>query len=139
MKADVVDRQWDTQGSVTMKSITILDYITRDSEGKPTHLLETESLTDGNFISTRFAVVTQKGLDFARNYTKLQDSVFAQMSLVKIRLERQSLATLLQFGMDLQHYMERYLLALLQGSPPPSMHEKNLESERLLSKLSYCI
>ena len=29
MKADVVDRKWDTQGSITMKSITILDYITK--------------------------------------------------------------------------------------------------------------
>ena len=26
--ADVVDRKWDTQGSVTMGNITVLDYIT---------------------------------------------------------------------------------------------------------------
>ena len=28
MHADVVDRKWDTQGSVTMGNITVLDYIT---------------------------------------------------------------------------------------------------------------
>ena len=28
MHADVVDRKWDTQGSVTMGTITVLDYIT---------------------------------------------------------------------------------------------------------------
>lgn len=28
MKADIVDRKWDTQGSVSMKEVAILDYIT---------------------------------------------------------------------------------------------------------------
>ena len=28
MKADIVDRKWDTQGSVSMKEVVILDYIT---------------------------------------------------------------------------------------------------------------
>ena len=29
MKADIVDRKWDTQGSVSMKEVAILDYITK--------------------------------------------------------------------------------------------------------------
>lgn len=28
MKADIVDRKWDTQGSVSMKEVAVLDYIT---------------------------------------------------------------------------------------------------------------
>ena len=29
MKADIVDRKWDTQGSVSMKEVAILDYVTK--------------------------------------------------------------------------------------------------------------
>lgn len=81
MHADVVDRKWDTQGSVTMGTITVLDYITvgmcvyshprtlysvcnymfsslPDPIGEPTCLLKTEALNDGNFITTRFVTVS---------------------------------------------------------------------------------
>lgn len=41
MKADIVDRKWDTQGSVSMKEVAILDYITT---GALSSLLDTRLL-----------------------------------------------------------------------------------------------
>jgi len=106
MYADVVDRKWDTQGSVSMGEVTVLDYITVDSQGEPTHLLQTEALHDGNFISTRFVKVTRLGVDFAAKYTGLQNSMSAQLSLIKLKLHRQSLATLIQYFMSLKPAVE---------------------------------
>ena len=48
MKADIVDRKWDTQGSVSMKEVAILDYITTGKLYGSGSFLSMES--DGSFL-----------------------------------------------------------------------------------------
>ena len=60
-------------------------------------------------------------MDFAAKYTGLQDSVTAQLSLIKLQLHRHSVATLLHFFMRLKPSLDRYALLLL-GRAPSSQH-----------------
>ena len=53
------------------------------------------------------AQVSRAGVDFAAKYTGLQDSVSAQMSLVKLKLHRQSLVALVDYFMSLKPAIER--------------------------------
>ena len=61
-------------------------------------------------------------MDFAAKYTGLQDSVTAQLSLIKLQLHRHSVATLLHFFMRLKPSLDRYALLLLLGRAPSSQH-----------------
>ncbi|XP_064395949.1 intermembrane lipid transfer protein VPS13A-like isoform X2 [Halichondria panicea] len=102
IRTDIEDRKWDTQGSVTMKEVAILDHITTDGTGRPTYLLKTKYLHDGNCVSARFVAVAPVGTDFAAKYTGLKDSVSAQLSLVKLILHRSTIKTIIEYFNTLQ-------------------------------------
>ena len=72
IEAEIIDRRWDTQGSLLVKEVAILDYIAKginiimyvintilDSGGAQySYLLKTDKLTDGNFLTARFVAVS---------------------------------------------------------------------------------
>ncbi len=88
-------------------TIEVSSDFSPDPSGMPTYLLKTENLDDGNFLLTRFVDITRVGHEFARRYTGLEKSVSAQLSLVKINVQRQSLATLLQLAVSMKPAMQK--------------------------------
>ena len=109
--------------------------------GKPTYLLQTESLDDGNFISLRFVSVrtyslhlhprplfapfnvssichvhtqiTALGHDFAAKYTGLEDTLSADLSRVKLKIHQKSLAGLLKYGITLIPSIKRCIMTTM--------------------------
>lgn len=51
--------------------------------------------------------ITQLGKDFAAKYTGLEDTLSAQMSLIKLKIHQNTLASLLKYGMALVPSIER--------------------------------
>ena len=51
--------------------------------------------------------VTNVGKAFAEKYTGFKNSVTAQLSLVELRLERETLATLLRMGLAIKPAMSK--------------------------------
>ena len=56
-----------------------------------------------------YAQITQLGKDFAAKYTGLEDSLSAQVSLVKLKIQQKSLHGLLQYGLALVPAIKRYV------------------------------
>ena len=53
--------------------------------------------------------VTNVGKAFAERYTGFENSVSAQLSLVELRVQRETLATLLRMGLALKTAVSRYV------------------------------
>lgn len=51
--------------------------------------------------------ITRVGVDFAAKYTKLQDTVSAQLSLIQLNLNRATVAALIDFAIKLLPAIKR--------------------------------
>ena len=51
--------------------------------------------------------ISDVGHEFAKQYTGLQDSISAQLALIKIQLQRQSVASLLQLAISMKPNVQK--------------------------------
>lgn len=66
--------------------------------------------------------MSKAGVEFAAKYTGLQDSVSAQMSLVKLKLHGQTLVALVEYFMSLKPAIERCVRLGVNGNVCVCLH-----------------
>eukprot|EP00731_Ephydatia_muelleri_P024429 Em0016g700a len=101
LSAHVTDGKFDTQGTVSIGGVTILDYITMGPLGKPTQLLKTKLLQDGNFMTVNFVtvrchlctcIISAVGEAYAKVYSGLRNSLSVQASSVEMVVNRTTIS-----------------------------------------------
>lgn len=70
------------------------------------------------FLCRFYLKITRLGMDFAAKYTGLQDTVSAQVSSVRISLNRATLAALLQYMMQILPAIKGYVVVVVVASLP---------------------
>jgi vacuolar protein sorting-associated protein 13A/C len=83
---ELTERTWDRRGVVRLKSVEVIDHLTKDDNGKSVRLVQSGQGADGNLGTVVFTMVDKVlGKDFAEKYTGLKNSATLLLATLSVK------------------------------------------------------